>query len=54
MTERVWCADFVSSNIDATMRERFRALRFPDSEDEPDMRHYADVETQTQYLVEVF
>lgn len=50
---RVWVADFVSSQIDATMRDRFNARRFPETEKIEGLLHYADVETQTQYLVEV-
>lgn len=53
-TGRVWVADFVSSQIDATMRDRFNARRFPETEKIGGLLHYADVETQTQYLVEVF
>ena len=53
-TGRIWREDLVSSRIDATMRDRFNARRFPETEKIPGLLHYADVETQTQYLVEVF
>ena len=53
-TGRVWVADFVSSQIDATMRDRFNARRFPETEKIEGLLHYADVVTQTQYIVEVF
>lgn len=51
-TGRVWCADFVSSQIDATMRDRFNARRFPGTEKIPGLVHYVDVVTRTHYLVE--